>query len=171
MTLKKQVKTIVKDSNKKRKEEKRERQKRKKENELFWTKKLKEERKEEKRKKQKELIRTDEEWKKIDSYLENLLKESAKDTLIEIGLSKYIRIDCNYLPGMHTYRNAENKRIYLNDNTGLEITHEDIQKFCEQHKFKLRYNIKKLIFWDIFESEFPWKYPGEDILKAYLIKV
>lgn len=144
MTLKEQVKNIVKDSEKKREQEKRE--------------------------KEKALIRSDEDWKVIDEYLENLLKELANEPLLKFGFvfGKYIKIDCTCFSQIRFPKNSKNEFIYLKDGTRLEITHEDMKRFCKQHKLKLRYLIEGR--YD-YERLFSNKYVEYRKTKAYLVKV
>lgn len=144
MTLKEQVKNIVRDSTKKREQEERE--------------------------KEKALIRSDEELKAIDEYLENLLKELAANPLnvTVIRFSKYIEIDCTCRSRMHFTIDSKNEYIGLAYGARIEITHEDIQRFCKQHKFKLNYIVKGSYDW---ERVFSKKYFKYGRTKAYLIRV
>lgn len=101
---------------------------------------------EEKRKEEveKKLIRSPEDWNIVEEYLRNLLIElSAKPyTKISFSRKKFISIDLGS-PCMLCPRDNANKDIILKDDLKLNITHKDMQRFCKQHKLKLKYFLDK----------------------------
>lgn len=100
---------------------------------------------EEKRKEEeKKLIRSPEDWNIVEEYLRNLLIELSAKPYTKIGFSRknFIRIDF-YSPRLfHPCDNA-NKDILLANGSKLDITHKDMQRFCKQHKLKLKYVLDK----------------------------
>lgn len=131
MTLKEQLENIVEDSTKKHEQKKRE--------------------------EEKSLIRSDEDWKLINEDLEHLVKELAKEgDIVEISIiddillyGKYISINCRDLANLEFTRlinpigvfDLSEFKLFNLKEKGIElkITHKDIQRFCKQHEFKLRY--------------------------------
>lgn len=94
---------------------------------------------------EKKLIRSPEDWNIIEKYISNLLIElfsSMPYTKIGFRKRKFINIDI----GSHCMscpRDNANKYIILKDGSRLKITHKDMQRFCKQHKLKLKYLLDK----------------------------
>lgn len=92
---------------------------------------LEEARQREKQRKQKlkeSLIRNDEDWERIDSFLKRKVLEAIKNS----DGSSWIRI-VNYRPSL----------LVSVDEEILTINHLDIKRFCKQYGFKLRYSVKE----------------------------
>lgn len=143
MSLKKQLKTIVKKGKSKCKE--RERQE-----EL-------------------KLVRSCEDWKIVESYLEKKIKEMAADpySLNKLGLrlGNYIRIDKYHVFGTYFAMDDNGNFITLSDGSNFKINYKDIQQFCKQHKLKLLYESK--VYGEVVISK---NYYGI-LTEKYLIKV
>ena len=114
---------------------------------------------EEKRKEEeKKLIRSPEDWNIVEEYLRNLLIELSAKPYTKIGFSrkKFIRID---------FGSPCIKDILLENGSKLDITHKDMQRFCKQHKLKLKYVLDKN-----HDFAFSNRYI-EDQVSSYLIGV
>lgn len=107
------------------------------------------------------LIRSDEDWKKINDFLSKVIMEEAERT----G-NRWIELSCMF--GDIGY--FSQKDIILSDNKSLTINHQDIKRFCKQHHFKLRF--KNLESVSLNETETFKALWYHDILTcAYLIRV
>lgn len=98
---------------------------------------MKDERLEEKRKK----IRLPEDWEIIEKYLRNLLIEYASsEELVKVGFrrKKFIPIKCDSSAILYP-KDDKGKLLFLKNGKPLEITEEDMKRFCNQHNLELRY--------------------------------
>ena len=102
-----------------------------------YEKQMEDERREEERKK----IRSPEDWEIIEEYLRKLLtkfvssKELAK---VGFGWTKFIPIECGSSDILYP-KDDKRRLLFLKDGKPLEITQEDLERFCNQHNLKLRY--------------------------------
>ncbi len=98
---------------------------------------VEEERREEERKK----IRSPEDWEIIEEYLRNLLTKFASfEELVKVGFrrTKFIPIECSSNDILFP-KDDKRQLLFLKDGKPLEITNEDLKRFCNQHNLKLRY--------------------------------
>lgn len=101
--------------------------------------------KEKRKEEEKKLIRSPEDWNIIEKYISNLLIElSSSKPYTKIGFRrrKFISIDLGS-PCMLCPTDNANKNIILKNGSELHITHKDMQRFCKQHKLKLKYFLDK----------------------------
>lgn len=77
---------------------------------------------------EKSLLRSDEDWEIIDNYLSSLLLQKAQESNISKREIKLNVSELYWIPN-----------LLLSDNKELRINHTDIQRFCKQHHFRLRY--------------------------------
>lgn len=143
MTLKEQLKDIVKVSKERSKQNKRE--------------------------EEKKLIRSAEDWEIVQKYLEKLLKELAENPLRLIGFSKYIEIGCmsDYIFFPRNYEDEKHEYVFLTNGQRLILNYKDIQRFCKQHNLKLKY----IVYAEYGESRLSNKYLDYNMTESYLIKV
>lgn len=88
------------------------------------------------------LIRETKDWEIIEKYLRELLMELINPRfIVEIGWrrKKFIRIHCisNYMQSPK----VNGERIKLKDGSKLEITYEDMTRFCLEHNLKLKFTL------------------------------
>ena len=111
---------------------------------------------------EKNLPRSDEDWEIIDNYLYSLLLKKALESngnKYELRLDRYcIEIACPV--------NDSGENILLTNNEELRISHKDIERFCRQHHFGIRF-INHLPY-DKYEKSF---YYDDIRTRFYLIKV
>lgn len=100
--------------------------------------------KEKRKEEEKKLIRSPEDWNIIEKYIINLLIELSSKPYRKIGFRrrKFISIDLAS-PCMLCPTDNANKYIILENGSKLHITHKDMQRFCKQHKLKLKYLLDK----------------------------
>lgn len=94
---------------------------------------------------EKKLIRSQEDWNIIEKYISNLLiKLSSSKPYLTIGFrrKKFIAIDLDS-DCMSCPKDNADKYIILKDGARLKITHKDMERFCKQHKLKLKYILVK----------------------------
>ena len=88
-------------------------------------------------------IRSQEDWDIIENYLSKLLTNVAsRKDLVKVGRARFIPIDC-HSDCMIFPKDYYDKYIYLKNGSRLEIRHEDMKRFCKQHKLKLKYVVNK----------------------------
>lgn len=88
-------------------------------------------------------IRSQEDWDIIDRYLSKLLTDVAsRKDLVKVGRARFIPIDC-LSDCMVCPKDYDDKYIYLKNDSRLKIRHEDMKRFCKQHKLKLKYMLDK----------------------------
>lgn len=127
----------------------------------------KERNKENNRKRESDLIRSTEDWEIVQKYLDKLLKAYATKPLRLIGFSKYIEIDCmsDNIIFPRDYENDD--YIFLTNGQRLILNYKDIQRFCKQHKLKLKY----IVYVGDGKSRLSNKYLDCNMTESYLIKV
>lgn len=110
---------------------------------------------------EKALIRSETDWIIIREYLSALLVTLAKKS----RGGHWIKFDkgCDSLLSPE---DSNGNRITLTDNSKLEITTNDIERFCKEEHLKLRFLLKK-------DGEFivVKHYSMFDTIRSYLIKV
>lgn len=133
------------------------------------TKNAERERKEENRQRELKLVRSYEDWKIVESYLEKELKKAVArpGSLYKIGFrpGKYLKIDAAYPFGTSLVRDDNGNLIELSNGLKLTINYKDIQRFCKQHKLKLLYQFK--VRGEIIVS----RSCNKTLIDQYLIKV
>ena len=88
------------------------------------------------------LIREPKDWEIIEKYLKELLIELVDPRfIVEMGWrrKKFIRIHCisNYMQSPK----SNGKRIKLKNGSNLEITYEDMTRFCKEYNLKLMFTL------------------------------
>lgn len=102
-----------------------------------YEKELEEKKREEERKK----IRSAEDWEIIEEYLWNLLTKLASSGRFAktfFRRKKFIPIECKSYDILFP-KDDKRQLLFLKDGKPLEITNEDLKRFCNQHNLKLRY--------------------------------
>lgn len=101
--------------------------------------KTEDERREEERRK----VRSQEDWELIEKYLRNLFTQLASSKKnVKVWFRRFIPIECssNYILFPSDDKGGY---LHLKDGKRLEITNEDMKRFCNQHNLKLRYFLDK----------------------------
>lgn len=101
---------------------------------------------EKEREEESKLGRSNANWQIVEDYLDDQLKKQAAKpyslTKLAFRPGNYVEVD-RWSP-FGTYFAMDNKGNFLtlSDGSNLQINHKDIQRFCEQHNLKLLYQFK-----------------------------
>ena len=111
---------------------------------------------------EKSLLRSDKDWEIIDNYLYPLILKRALESKRNKHLIKLDR----YCIELACPLNDSGENILLTNKEELCINHKDIERFCRQHHFGIRFI--NHIPYDKYETSF---YYDDIRTRFYLIKV
>lgn len=98
------------------------------------------------REEESKLVRSDTDWQIVEGYLEDQLKEEVANpyslTKLALRPGKYAKVDRRRPFGTYFAMDNKGNFLTLSDGSEFQINHKDIQRFCEQHNLKLLYQLK-----------------------------